>query len=396
MSVRISTALLLLLMAFSVSADELKTLSGKGVVGVLAELTDTDITLKTDAGPVKTPLAQVLGLDVRAVKGPDAGKKYIDVRLIDDAVLHCQAVGFKGKDVELTLLSGVTLTLPLEFVESMVREAQDPVLMKQWAAKTKAKVRGDRVVRLLKEGDKVDLDPIPGTLGEVDAKGENIAFKIEGDKEAKPFPLERAHGLIFFRNTVLSVAPVCRVVDQDGNTLAATKLSFDGTGLNVTTAFGAKVALKHADLARLDFNLGKLTYLSDLEPSKVIERSGIGLITRYKKDTNLDGEPIILEKPHVKGVSIHAYTELEYNLATKFKDFKCLLGVDTRVGADSQPLVSIYCDGQKVFSKIVTPKATEPVALNVKDVATLRIVVSSRNLLDLHDHVTLADARVSQ
>ena len=70
--------------------------------------------------------------------------------------------------------------------------------------------------------------------------------------------------------------------------------------------------------------------------------------------------------------------------------------VQVRQVTDSKPLVTIYCDGDKRFSQVVTAKGTQPVALNVKDVTTLRIVVSSRNLLDLHDHVTLADARVSQ
>ena len=48
------------------------------------------------------------------------------------------------------------------------------------------------------------------------------------------------------------------------------------------------------------------------------------------------------------------------------------------------------------FSEVATAKSPKEIALNVKDVTTLRIVVSSRNFLDLHDHATLADARVSQ
>ncbi len=72
--------------------------------------------------------------------------------------------------------------------------------------------------------------------------------------------------------------------------------------------------LKRETVARLDFNIGKLTFLSDLEPAKVVERSGIGLITHYRKDANLDGEPILLEKQHAKGLSLHAHTELSYQL----------------------------------------------------------------------------------
>src|SRR5207248_8436974 len=127
--------------------------------------------------------------------------------------------------------------------------------------------------------------------------------------------LDRLHGLIFYRSDVAMETPLCRVHDTEGNTLVAAKLAFAGTDqLVLTTSFGAKVALKREGLAKLDFNIGKLTYLSDLEPVKVIERSGIGLVSHYRKDANLDGEPILLEKQHAKGLSLHAHTELSYNL----------------------------------------------------------------------------------
>ena len=58
--------------------------------------------------------------------------------------------------------------------------------------------------------------------------------------------------------------------------------------------------------------------------------------------------------------------------------------------------MTIWCDGDKRFSEVITPKAMRPVAVNIKDVQTLKIVVAARNFLDLHDHVTFADARVSQ
>ena len=80
----------------------------------------------------------------------------------------------------------------------------------------------------------------------------------------------------------------------------------------------------------------------------------------------------------------------------KYKDFKAHLGIDTRTGSDSQALLTIYCDGDKRFAEVVSAKTHKDIAINVKDVGMLRIVVSSRNFLDLHDHATLADARVSQ
>jgi hypothetical protein len=383
------------LLAFVVTpwalADELRTLGGNTVRGVVTRITETEIILKTDAGDVATPLPQVLALDLKPVKVLDF-VNYTDLRLVDDTVLHCKAVAVKGKDVEATLPSDLVLKLPLATVVALQNDAGNKALKKKWDELASPKIKRDRLV-ILREGE---LNAVEGILGEADAQGKVIQFKGEGADEAVPIPLDRVHGLLFWRPDPPGESPICRVIDRDGNVLQAVQLAYQGDTLTLRTTFGASLALKHDVVARLDFNLGRLTYLSDMEPAKVVEKSGIGLVVRYRKDANLDGEPILLDKQYPKGLSMHAHTELEYNLAGKYKDLKGVLGVDTRISGDSQALVTIWCDGDKRFSELITAKEIRQVAVNVKDVQTLKIVVAARNFLDLHDHVTFADARVSQ
>jgi hypothetical protein len=188
------------------------------------------------------------------------------------------------------------------------------------------------------------------------------------------------------------------VIDQDGGSLVAAKLAFDGAVLNVTTAFGAKVELKLDTLAKLDFNFGKLTYLSDLD-AKVIPSPWLGGVNPLRKDMNLDGSEIALvDKRYTKGLSMYAGTELEYQLAGKYKEFKATLGADPRIAEEGQGevVVTIYCDGEKRFSEVVSTRAARTFAVNVKDVGTLRIVTAGRDFTNLSGHATLADARVSQ
>jgi hypothetical protein len=145
--------------------------------------------------------------------------------------------------------------------------------------------------------------------------------------------------------------------------------------------------------------MGKLTYLSALTPSKVVEKSGVGLPIAYRKDKNLDGEPIVLgDKAFPKGLSMHAYTQLEYNLGGKYKEFKAFLAVDPRVGSESKARVTIEADNQQLHSEeVTTATPLRQLTLTLpKKAGRLRITVSSSNILDLHDHVTLADAKVSQ
>jgi len=387
-------AVLILSAATLCRAEELRTLSGKSVAGTLTNISDTEIIIKTDAGPVATPIGQALMLDLRQAKAPPAGTKYYDVRLLDDTSLMAKDVTFAGKDAQITLLSGTTLKLPVAYLVWILKDADDAAVRKQWTKLLKTKTRRDRVM-ILKDGD---LNALEGSLGEVDAAGDTIEFKRDSGETIK-VRFKALHGLTFYRTDIPAESAVCKVVDQDGNTLAASKLAFDGKKLTVTTTFGGKVELPQETLARLDFNIGRLTYLSDLSPAKIVEPPFFGGFPALHVDKNQDGRPIVLkEKNYPKGLSLEGGAAVEYDLAGKYKEFKALIGVDTRTGEGvfGKTTLNVYCDGEKRFSQPVSPKDVRPIAVNVKDVGTLRIVVEGPDLTGYTAYVTLAEARVSQ
>jgi NPCBM/NEW2 domain len=396
---RFSTAAVLaLFLAGPLLGDELKTLSGKSVNGTLVSVGDAEIVLETKNDTVATPFAQVLALDLSAPNKATTAN-YSALRLIDDAVLQCSAIEFAGKEVQVTLTTGAKMKLPLSAVVWFVRDASNTVLRKQFDEVALQKARRDRIV-ILRDGR---LNPLEGTLGEPDAAGKSVTFKREG-AEPIPIQIDRLHAMIFYRTESPAEPAIVKVLDADGSMLAATKISYKkGEGWQLKTPFGADVSLAEGAVAKLDFNLGKLTYLSDLEPTKVLEsRWGQtkDVIYPYRKDTNLAGEPIMLPERFAKGLSMHALTELTYDLGGKYKELRGILGVEARFGSTSQPIVEIWCDGEKRFSQTITAKETQKVNLNVKDVGALRIVVRSSSeigvALGFGDHVTFADVRVSQ
>jgi hypothetical protein len=384
----------ILLVVSTASAEELRTLSGKTVTGTLKVIDADNITIGTDAGPVETPLSQALVLDLRPGRGVANDVKYYDVRLLDDSSILAKAVAFSPTELELTLLSGTKLKVPLTAVVSLLKDAQDANLRRQFQNAKKGKLRSDRIL-ILKDGD---LNAIDGTLGAVDADGKAIDFTRDGDAPIKA-RFELLHGVIFLRTEVLSETPICKVIDQDGSMIVASKLAYDGKTLNLTTPTGAKLALAGDALAKLDFNLGRLTYLSDLEPAKRNESPWFGGFPSIRKDVNQDGQPIVLlNRPFTKGLTLEGGSAVEFNLGGKYKDFKAFVGADTRAaeGALAKTTLTIYCDGAKQFSEVVAPGELKPIAVNVKDAGTLRIVVEGPNFTVLPAYVTLADARISQ
>lgn len=391
---RLAVAALLLAVTLA-SADDLRTLGSKTVSGTVVGVTDKEITVRTAGGmTVATPIAQVLALELRPVKGVAASTKYSDVRLSDDTLLHCKAVAFKGKDVHLTLLSGQEVKVPLSSLTHYFRDAHDSVLRKEWdTILGREEVKRDRVVILKND----ELNAVEGTFGDVSPDGQAIQFRLEGGL-IRPVPFTNIGGMVFYRLDGPTKSPICQVHDVQGNSLAAVAVKLDGNTFTVTTTGGIDIRYDHQAIARFDYNMGKLTYLSDLEPTKKVERSGVGLPIAYRKDTNLDGDQILLgDKIFPKGLSIHAYTELEYALGGRYKEFRTFIGVDPRVGPESKAVVVIERDGREVYKGEFTAETPlREVRLPMQKANRLRITVSSSNLLDLHDHVTFADARVSQ
>jgi len=384
----------LLGLASVAGADDLRTLDNKTTSGTVVAVDDKEVALKLpDGNVVTTPLDEVIALDLRPIKGVPPGTSYIDIRLVDDTALLCEKYAIKGKTIEATLLTGQDVALPLASVASILRGAEDGNLKKAWNALMADKVKRDRVV-LYKGGE---VNDVQGTIGDADAAGSKIGFRT-ADGGSLNVPIANLQGMIFYRPDGGGGGnPICMVYDTVGNAFAAAKVAVDDNKVViVTTMPNVKIQCAASSIARFDYNMGKLAFLSDMVPTKVVEDSAVGLIVAHRKDVNLDGEPIVLDRQYAKGLSLHAHTELEYDLKGKYKKFTAVLGVDPRVGSDSQPKVTIEVDGRAAFSEVITAKAVVPVSIDVTKAQSIRIIVTSRNFLDLHDHVTIASPKVTQ
>lgn len=390
-------SVLLVAATVSLAADapnaKLRTLSGKMVEGELVKLTDKDVVVRAKDGEVTTPLMEVLDIDLQAGALPPAGTKYVDVELVDGSQFHCTQFSLKNKEVVLRLISGQEVKLPLSAVAYILTDAHDAAVRAEWQ-KLLAK-QGNHDLLAIKKGDVVN--GLEGTIGEGDDKGETVGFEL-GDKKAR-VRLDRVHGMSFFRKLEPGADPICKVFDTSRNLLVAAAVEQTATGFTITTKSGVKIDYTAALLAKLDFSKGKLTYLSDLEPTRKVEKSALDGINHYRRDKNVDGGPLrVGGQTYGKGLALQAYTELVYDIGGEYKEFKVVLGIDDQVGGDSNVKVLIEGDNRELFKGelIRKDKKTIPLVVDVKNVKLLRIVVSSANLLDLGDHVDLADAKVSK
>lgn len=374
--------------------QELRTLSGKSIKGTVLSISNKEVVVKEGEKEIKTPLSEVLAIDFRTAGKPSPDAKFTLLRLLDDSILHCSSVSFKGNQLTVNLISGQSATVPLGSVVYLIRDAANPALKPKWDAVLATKIKRDRVV-ILKDGE---LNPIEGTLGDIDAAGKNIQFRLEGNI-VQPVLLDRLAGMVFHRTEVLPESPVCMVEDVAGNVIAATAVTLQGGNYLIATPTGAKITFAEPSLARLDYNMGKLTFLSDMEPKVKFHGSHLFGFSfgsdQAGKNTVRLGDTI-----YSKSITLRGNMDVEYHLGGKYKSFKAMLGknLSDEDRGDGQATVTIYCDGNQVFSATVDTRNPRPVALNVRDVQTLRITIRSRDsaLGFLGARATLAEARVSQ
>jgi hypothetical protein len=358
---------------------------------------------------VTRSMKDVLKIDLRDEQYLDPKTKRSDVELTDGTILHCKSWTIKGKRMELTLVAGKRLRLPITAVSSVVNNAHIETFRKDWTTRVVAKRGKDVMVVRNKDGVPQNIEC---TLGEADAKGETIQYAIsigEEDTKSGKKKFSELHGLIF-KHKLDRKAPatMCRVLDTSTDLVMVSKVRLSDGTLSMKTPSGIEIAMSQDAIVRLDFSKGKLEYLSDTDPIKTVVKSSVEddgkpVQQHVYKDASLGKEtrtPITLAGVvYRKGLAIRPYTELHYNLASSYNEFSAVVGIDDNVGLAGKVVLVIEADGKKALTLEFLPTdkvKSKPVSLNLKNVDTLKIIVKSGDLLDLGKHIDLADAKFSK
>jgi len=399
-------ALLVFFLSATVShSADLHTLSGETITGDVVSITNKEVVIAVGGKNITTPLSQVLNLEYNP-PGTPITDPFNDVELVDGSLLHCETFTIDNKDIELKLLSGQKVKFPLAIVANILREAQNEKFRAEWNDKLtnrrKKKSSMDAMaVRDQKTGKLIALLDV--TLGEGNAAKGEIDFTFKNMKRQRS--LTGVAGLIFEREVDPNAPPIiCKVTDAKRNLLMCSSVVSTSAGLVLTTPAGAKVELKPADVTRLDYNSSKLVWLSDLEPTEVVEKFLDNSPFHYKRDRSQEDGPIRMNNvTYAHGLSLHATTELEYDLKGEYREFRTVAGINELVGGlPGQVVLRIEGDG-KVLKQLTFDRRDkvrqQTIAMNVKDVQKLRICVvpGGEGLkLGLGLHLDLGDVQVSK
>jgi hypothetical protein len=284
-------------------ADDVTTTAGKKLSGKLVAVDAESVTFAIGDGKVPIPARDVVVVDLGNAAPPKEGGTFSEVELTDGSTFRVARFALKGKSVEADPLPGPAgvappkLDIPMGAVFSAMKKADDVKVRDNW--KRMLGTRGKRDLYVIAQEGGFTF--IQGTVlgGGADEKGRPlVSFEKEsGGKDE--LLLSRAAGLVFYQPQPATPPPtLCKVTDVFGNALTATGIAITPDGVAVTTVAGVKVTYaSSAALVRLDYALGNVAYLSDLDPQLDVpevpaEEKRLTQPAAYLKDRSFANEPI--------------------------------------------------------------------------------------------------------
>lgn len=202
---------------------------------------------------------------------------------------------------------------------------------------------------------------------------------------------------------ILGAAPVAgprlpaAVLTVRGDRFTASLISADRQRLRVDAGPLGPLILPWALVRMIELKSPRLVYLSDLEPTEAIQRSLPGSRWRTRRDLNVTGSAIRLAgRTYARGLGVHAYSALSYNLARGYERFLATAGIDDAVAPHGSVIFRVKIDGRVAFETPMLRGGDAPAVISVDvrggDVLTLECDVGDE--LDLSDHADWADARL--
>ena len=184
-------------------------------------------------------------------------------------------------------------------------------------------------------------------LGNVDFPYDKVQAVVisASDKEAAPAPKRGAVALL------------------RGGTgrVSGTVKSFTANRLLLADSLGGDFDLPLDAVAVISFRRESLTYLSDLDPSKVEESPYLGspsdFLYHFRRDRTVTGRELACGGMRfAKGLGVHSRCRLTYDLKGEFSSFLSRAGLADEVmglGAHGSMVFRVFLDGRKIYESQV-------------------------------------------
>jgi hypothetical protein len=376
--------------AFAGPPVNVSLLSGEEYKGELKSLDAQALVVAAEGGEKSVPLRDVLHVaPANTADEAPADPAASRVHLSDGSTLAAESFTTAGGKAVIRSAAIGEVTVPLDRVTSVRLGELDSKVTQAWD-----ELRGrvpQRDLLVVRKGDVLDF--LQGVVGDI--SDTQVKFLLTREVT---IAREKVFGVIYSRREPPAEQPFCDVSLAGDDRLMLAALSWDAANEKLTGELpgGAKVAMPFSAVRLLDYSLGKVRYLAEIEPRRYEHTPFFDLEWDVRRNRTFDGDPLKLGgKPYARGLWIHSKTLLGYRLGGEYGKFKAVMGIDDGVAPEGDVHVVITGDGKVLLERDVRG-TDEPfeLDLDVTGVVMLEILVDYGADLDIADHLNLADARI--
>lgn len=303
---------------------------------------------------------------------------------------------------EITAVSEDRLTI----VPSWKGELKIPFTQIQgvWFGTTDSAEGKQRFIELISSGVEADVAQIVGRDGKVaDVNGKANSFSndklsFEFDGKARSVDRNRLAGLVFAGRKSAETKGAYQVVQlAGGESISGSWTGLNDNAISITTSWGDTIEIARASVKKVSTRNGKVVYLSDLDPAKVVQVPYFDRLLPFRRDSGLtSGQLKVNGVSYPKGLALHSRTVLTYTIGGEFATFKAVLGYEDTQGRRGRTACRILGDGKELLAlpDFRADGQPQPLEFPVEGVKELTIEVDFGMDEDVGDRVVLADPRL--
>jgi hypothetical protein len=411
-------AMTILLAALAAHPDDagVTLLDGDTVAGRITRWDAEGVAVETADGTRQVARDQLLDIGwPQNGAAPPAEAPTMTVSLVDGTQIVVTAYHAADRKAQITTpYASGPLTISVERIKQVHFQPPTEAIAALWQRIAEQELAGDVLLVVGREGDKVDY--LSGVLGNVTQ--DDVTFDWDGQRV--PIKRSRIAALAYYHAQPPRLAEAaCELTLNDGSHVVARSVDLDDRGvLKIATPAGARLHVPIDAVSRADYSAGKLTYLSDLEPTEVDWTPRIALppaadlIKHYgrpRRNASFAGSPLTLAwtdeslptgreiRTYAKGLAIRSRTELTYRLPEDMRRFTATAGIDPATAGEGHVVLEIRADDRILWEAEIDGKRA-PVDIDVELGAARRLhfrVDYGRNL-DYGDRLHLVEARVTK
>lgn len=360
------------------------SLDGEQVSGVIASI-DSAGKIRGDKLPEGLEIDGLRRIERAAAAASPGGGIVLD---LSGGKLFATSVTIGSERCQVAWQFGEKLSLPIDVVRAIRFDPQTKLEAFDEALKSPSPDNDRLFVRV---EDKVQI--VSGLIEELAA--DKVVFQFDNKKQT--LPREKLFGIVTAQIGGGGPAAGQSLVElRDGSSISGGLTSLADGVLSLKVSGGSKVELPWQAVAKIAVKSSRVAFLSDLDPTEVVEQSLVTTPRPYRRDRSVAGRTLTLgQRTFDKGLGTHAQCKLTYTVDGKYDFLAAVVGIDAETEGRGDCILSVLGDGKELFTQRVRgADAPRDIKLDVKGVKQLTLVVEPGEDLDLADHADWGDARL--